>query len=413
MRISTISSQTLRSISSRTTLNSSGSRCFGSGTPAPCITVFATDWYGKRRSDSTFVKLAVPSVTVQTATVITNLSSPAVATLVVLAACAPARVAGPGSDSDPHIVKAEPVATDPSVPDSSALDKDIGSRLIEMARAVRGPESPVLPIKPVGVSWSPAPHEGAAFGIVIHERPTGRIPVAIEGEFAETAVRFGRMGTLWFGVAAVPIGISGPRTLTLRMSFEDGASSEQKIDMHVTSTRFASTSLSVNPRFSSPPADVLERIRYERELVRDLLETVTPEWRLDGPFETPRPLDITSPFGQARMFNGELRSRHTGLDLRGRTGAPVRSAGRGRVVFAGNLYFAGNAVYIDHGLGVYTGYFHLSRILVKAGDELSSGDLLGEVGATGRVTAAHLHWYLSVSGQSLDAGSLLRMRLPD
>lgn len=148
-------------------------------------------------------------------------------------------------------------------------------------------------------------------------------------------------------------------------------------------------------------------------MVREMLETVTPNWRLDGPFETPRPLDITSPFGQARMFNGELRSRHTGLDLRGRAGAAVRSSGRGRVVFAGRLYFAGNAVYVDHGLGVYTGYFHLSRILVKASAQVDSGDMLGEVGATGRVTGAHLHWYLSVGGQTLDAGSLLRVRLPD
>ena len=373
----------------------------------------AADWYGKRHTRRTFVKLAVPTGTVQTATVIINQSSPVLATLLVLAACAPARVAGPGPDSDPKIIEAEPVVAGPSVPDSSALEEDIESRLVEMARAVRGPESPLLPIKPFGVSWSPAPDEGSAFGIVIHERPTGRIPVAIEGEFAETIVRFGRMRGQWFGVAAVPIGVSGRHTLTLRMRFEDGASYEQEVDIEVASTRFASTNLSVDSRFSSPPADVLERIRNERALVRDILETVTPEWRLDGPFETPRPLDITSPFGQARMFNGELRSRHTGLDLRGREGASVRSAGTGQVVFAGNLYFAGNAVYVDHGLGVYTGYFHLSRILVKPGDQLGSGDLLGEVGATGRVTAAHLHWYLSVSGQSLDAGSLLRVRLPD
>jgi len=373
----------------------------------------AADWYGKRRTRRTFVKLAEPSVTVQTACVIINQSSPALATLLVLAACAPAQVARPGPDSNPRPVEAEAVVTAPRVPDNSALEQDVESRLVEMARAVRGPERPLLPIKPFGVSWSPAPDEGSAFGIVIHGRPTGRIPVAIEGSFAENPVRFGRIHRQWFGVAAVPIGIAGRHTLTLRMSFADGASYEQKIDIEVTSTQFASTNLSVDSRFSSPPADVLERIRSERELVRDILDTVTPEWLLDGPFETPRPFDITSPFGQARMFNGELRSRHTGLDLRGRTGAAVRSAGRGQVVFAGSLYFAGNAVYVDHGLGVYTGYFHLSRILVKVGDELGSRDLLGEVGATGRVTGAHLHWYLSVSGQSLDAGSLLRVQLPD
>lgn len=348
---------------------------------------------------------------------INYLSPSTLATLVLLTACAPARVAGPGPEPDPRTDSVEPFVADQAGADSSALDsalnEDIESRLVELARETRGPGSTLVPIKPFGVSWSPAPHEGSAFGIAIHERPTGRVPVAIEGEFAARIVRFGRYRGQWFGVAAVPIGISGPHVLTLRMRFEDGASVEQVVDINVTSTRFASTNLSVDSRFSSPPADVIERIRTERELVRDMLDTVTPDWRLDGPFEAPRPLDITSPFGQARMFNGELRSRHTGLDLRGRTGVSVRSAGNGRVVFAGNLYFAGNAVYVDHGLGVYTGYFHLSRILVKAGDDISSGELLGEVGATGRVTAAHLHWYLSVGGQSLDAGSLLGLRLPD
>ncbi|MFQ5528924.1 MAG: M23 family metallopeptidase [Gemmatimonadota bacterium] len=297
--------------------------------------------------------------------------------------------------------------------DTIAADEDLEPRLVEMARATRGPEATVLPIKPLGVSWSPNPAEGGAFGVVLHDRPTGRAPVAIEGRFAGRSVSFGRLRGQWFGIAAVPIGVSGSQTLSLRIGFEDGVDREQTVRIDIQPTAFASTTLRVDSRFSSPPAGVLDRIRSERELVRNLLETVTPEWYLDAEFESPRPLDVTSPFGQARMFNGELRSRHTGLDLRGQTGAPVGAAGRGMVVHAGNLYFAGNAVYVDHGFGVYTGYFHLSRIHVVPGDEVLPGDLIGEVGATGRVTGAHLHWYLSVGGQSLDAGSLLDIELPE
>jgi len=365
------------------------------------------------RNDRRFIKLATPPVTVQTAHVITNPFPPGLATLLVLTACASAPVTSPVPDSRPTEAETQPVVAGPVDADSSADDEDIESRLVNMARAVRGPERTLLPVKPLGVSWSPAPREGSAFGVLIHERPTGRAPVAIQGEFAEHIVRFGLLRGQWFGVAAVPIGTAGTQVLTLKIRFEDGAATEQKIDVNVAPTTFASTNLSVDSRFSSPPDDVLERIRNEREMVHNLLETVSLVWQLDGSFETPRPFDMTSPFGQARMFNGELRSRHTGLDLRGRTGAPVRSAATGRVVFADHLYFAGNAVYVDHGLGVYTGYFHLSRILVNVGDEVGSGDLIGEVGATGRVTAAHLHWYLSVDGQSLDAGSLLEVQLPD
>lgn len=322
---------------------------------------------------------------------------------VSLAACAPARVAGP-----------VPTTPAPSAAaDTTSVDEDLEARLVEMARTTRGPEASLPPIKPVGVSWSSDPREGSALGVVFHVRPSGRAPVNIEGQLAGHRVSFGRLRDQWFGIAALPIGSSGPQVLKLRLRFEDEIDYEQTVELDVRPTTFASTNLRVDSRFSSPPADVLERIREERAFVRGLLETVTPEWLLDAPFEPPRPVDVTSPFGQARMFNGELRSRHTGLDLRGRAGAPVKAAGRGRVAYAGSLYFAGNAVYVDHGLGVYTGYFHLSRILVGAGDEVLPGDLIGEVGATGRVTAAHLHWYLSVGGQSLDAGSLLDLQLPD
>lgn len=292
---------------------------------------------------------------------------------------------------------------------------DLETRLVEMARATRGPEPDELPIKPFGVSWSPELREGHPFAVRIYERPTGRKPTAIEGVFAGRTVRFARFGPSgkWLGMGAVPIGQSDPALLELVMRFDDGSTWEQSVRVAVSSTSYPSSNLSVDPRFSSPPAEVLERIGREREMVRDLLSTVSPGWLLDAPFRPPRPLDVTSPFGQARMFNGELRSRHTGLDLRGREGAPVVAAGRGRVAFAGELYFAGNAVYVDHGLGVFTGYFHLSRIDVAEGDIVEPGTQVGLVGATGRVTAAHLHWYLAVDGTAVDAGGLLELDVPE
>ena len=90
----------------------------------------------------------------------------------------------------------------------------------------------------------------------------------------------------------------------------------------------------------------------------------------------------------------------------------MRAAARGKVLIAQDLYFSGNGVYLDHGRGVYTGYFHLSRILVEVGEMVEAGQLIGEVGSTGRVTGPHLHWSLWVAGNSLDAGSLLEMMVP-
>jgi len=329
---------------------------------------------------------------------------------------APGEAAPPTEPGDDRAPDAAPI-TDAGGHAQPAADSiaELETRLVEMARAVRGPEPELPPIKPFGISWSPEPREGHAFSIRLYERPTGRQPVSIQGEFSGKAVRFARHGprNRWLGVGVVPIGRSDPAVLTLRMRFEDGETHEQTVRISVRGTEFPSSELRVDPRYSSPPAEVLDRIRRESRMVREMLSTVTPEWRMAGPFQPPRPMEVTSPFGQARTFNGELRSRHTGLDLRGQTGAPVYAAGAGRVAFAGELYFAGNAVYIDHGLGVYTGYFHLSRIQVREGDEVEAGRLVGEAGGTGRVTAAHLHWYLSVDGEAADASSLLGMRLTD
>lgn len=267
-------------------------------------------------------------------------------------------------------------------------------------------------VLPFGVIWSPAPVEGSAFGIRVLERPSGRKPTAIKGEFAQLSIRFGRLDDEWFGLAAVPIGTEREQTLVLSFEFEDGSTYEQTLPLTVESRSFASTQLSVAPKYSSPSAEALERIGRERSLIRSVLDTASAEWLIDTPFRAPRPMTITSPYGQARLFNGELRSRHTGLDLKGADGDPVRAAARGRVLISQELYFSGNGVYLDHGRGVYTGYFHLSRILVDVGEMVEAGQLIGEVGSTGRVTGPHLHWSLWVAGNSLDAGSLLQMTVP-
>jgi murein DD-endopeptidase MepM/ murein hydrolase activator NlpD len=267
-------------------------------------------------------------------------------------------------------------------------------------------------ILPFGVTWGPAAEEGSAIGIRLLERPSGRAPIAVRGEFAGLPVRFGRLGGDWYGLAAVPIGTEGETELRLDFEFQDGSTYVQSLAIAVADRVFESSRLTVAPKYSSPSAEALERIQRERQLVRSVLDTASAEWLIDTPFRPPRPLTVTSPYGVERVFNGELQSRHTGLDLKGASGAPVRAAARGRVMIARELYFSGNGVYLDHGRGVYTGYFHLSRILVEEGELVEAGQLVGEVGATGRVTGPHLHWSLWVGGTSLDASSLLEMSVP-
>jgi murein DD-endopeptidase MepM/ murein hydrolase activator NlpD len=116
---------------------------------------------------------------------------------------------------------------------------------------------------------------------------------------------------------------------------------------------------------------------------------------------------VSSGFGGARVFNGVMRSRHLGVDFSARVGEPVHAANRGVVSFVGSLYFSGNSVFLDHGGGLVTAYLHLSRALVSRGDTVSTGQLIGRVGATGRVTGPNLHWLASYGNVLVDPFDLL------
>ncbi|MFQ5746132.1 MAG: M23 family metallopeptidase [Gemmatimonadota bacterium] len=265
----------------------------------------------------------------------------------------------------------------------------------------------------LGVEWSPARLlEGTAAAVRLL-LPAGRTaPTSVEGRVDGRVVPFGAVGRERVGFVPLPLGTSGPDTLRITVTWGPAEVTEQSIVLDVAGREFPSTTLRVAPRFSSPPPEAAARIEEERITVRNLLARSTPDWLPRGAFQPPRPWRVTSPFGQRRLFNGELRSRHTGLDLAGREGEAVRAAARGRVALTADRYYTGGSVYIDHGLGVFTGYFHLSSIEVEAGDLVEAGDVIGRVGATGRVTGPHLHWSLYVGGESLDASSLLQMRLP-
>jgi murein DD-endopeptidase MepM/ murein hydrolase activator NlpD len=162
--------------------------------------------------------------------------------------------------------------------------------------------------------------------------------------------------------------------------------------------RFPTENLQVAPKFVEPGPEEVKRAQEERDHLRVIFATATPEKLWQGSFRLP--LDGAAKggnFGRRRVLNGQPGSPHTGVDFPAITGTPVHAAQRGRVVLAEELFFSGNTVVVDHGLGLYTFYGHLSSIAVKVNDAVESGALLGEVGETGRVTGPHLHWGLTVN----------------
>jgi len=128
-----------------------------------------------------------------------------------------------------------------------------------------------------------------------------------------------------------------------------------------------------------------------------------------APFLRPRSSRVTSRFGSGRVFNGRVTSSHLGVDFSGVVGAPVVASNRGVVALVDNFFLAGNVVYIDHGAGVLTGYFHLSKVLVAQGDTVARGQKIGLVGATGRVTGPHLHWSARYGAVTVDPLSLVAL----
>ena len=163
----------------------------------------------------------------------------------------------------------------------------------------------------------------------------------------------------------------------------------------------------VDQKYVEPSRADQERIQREQERVGALWQLATPR-RFALPLASPLPkLPEGGRFGARRVFNGQPRSPHGGADYRAATGTPVLAPADGVVALAEEQFFAGRAVYLDHGDGLISMSFHLSEIAVEQGDEVKRGQLLGKVGATGRVTGPHLHFGLRWRGARVDPAVLL------
>jgi murein DD-endopeptidase MepM/ murein hydrolase activator NlpD len=176
--------------------------------------------------------------------------------------------------------------------------------------------------------------------------------------------------------------------------------------LHVAAKAFRTRTLKVAPRFVDPPAEVVARILDEASRIDTIFKTSTVRaW--DGAFASPLPTPPARNFGSRSIFNGVARNPHAGVDFTSPTGTIVTAPAAGTVVLAGDLFFTGNTVIVDHGAGLYSLFAHLSSMAVAAGDVVSRGARLGQVGATGRATGPHLHWGVRLNNARVDPLSLL------
>jgi murein DD-endopeptidase MepM/ murein hydrolase activator NlpD len=173
--------------------------------------------------------------------------------------------------------------------------------------------------------------------------------------------------------------------------------------------QFPTRLLKVDEAFVNPPESEQKRIAEERELVAAIWKSSAPDALWKGPFVRPVPEAANSAFGTRSVFNGQPRGAHGGADFPSPAGTPVKAPNAGRVVLVRNLYYSGNTVIVDHGLGMFSYFAHLSEMSVAEGERVATGATVGRVGATGRVTGPHLHWTVRVGGARVDPLALLAL----
>jgi murein DD-endopeptidase MepM/ murein hydrolase activator NlpD len=251
------------------------------------------------------------------------------------------------------------------------------------------------------------PRQGALFRVRVQGAPAG---AELRGSAAGEPLHFAVASGAHEALAAAPIDSTAPLAVTVACAVA-GRTDSLRATVAIAAADYPIERLRVAPRFSAPPDSALaERMRREAALAADVARRSHDTPRLwTAPFRRPRESRVTSTFGRGREFNGTVTSRHLGTDYAGAVGAPVRAANRGVVRLVDSFFLGGNVVYLDHGRGLVTAYLHLSAQDVAVGDTVRRGDVIGRVGATGRVTGPHLHWITRYGAVTVDPASVLRI----
>jgi murein DD-endopeptidase MepM/ murein hydrolase activator NlpD len=194
------------------------------------------------------------------------------------------------------------------------------------------------------------------------------------------------------------------------VSFETtsaGHTTTARTELNITAGTFGKRVLKVDEGYVNPPDAAIARIKRETVEIEHLWTQSEPRRLWDLGFERPVPGRANGAFGSRSIFNGQPRQPHGGADFLSPAGTPIHAPNSGRILLARDLYFTGNTVVIDHGLGVFSLLAHLSVMDVHQGDLVTRGQTIGQVGATGRVTGPHLHWAVRMNGARVDPLSVL------
>jgi murein DD-endopeptidase MepM/ murein hydrolase activator NlpD len=212
----------------------------------------------------------------------------------------------------------------------------------------------------------------------------------------------------WFALLGVDLDVKpGPYEVGAVFRYAGNRQERRTLALTVTPKEYPTTRLTVEPKYVELSPENQQRAAQDKQRINAAYATTAAKPYWSDAFIVPIPgVSGGRNFGHRRVFNDQPRAPHSGADLTAATGAEVHASNRGRVLLTGNFFFNGNAVFVDHGMGVLSMYLHLSSILVEEGQLVERGELLGLAGATGRVTGPHLHWGVKVTDARVDPFTL-------
>jgi murein DD-endopeptidase MepM/ murein hydrolase activator NlpD len=229
----------------------------------------------------------------------------------------------------------------------------------------------------------------------------------------EIVFSFDATHKMWFALAGAGQETKpGDYSLVLYAETSTGKAISFEKKIRVAAQRYPRVLLKVPARYTAPSPEDQREIEQDRQVKAEAFKTVSPNREWKGSFAPPVDAQISDVFGVKRVFNGTVQSTHQGLDFRVPSGTSVAAVNDGRVILAQPLFFEGNCVVIDHGQGLLTLYLHLSKFLVKEGDDVAKGQPVGLSGGTGRATGPHLHLAVRWQGVYLNPQVLLKLKLP-